>query len=163
MALERTPAGRKIEHTNEYLDLVGFCHSCVATLGRLGPRPRDREFTDDERETVRRGIARVRAAPTGSKGDCERLPQHSEPHLNWSLITLMTRRPTRKGPRQRWLESQEETGLTNVSPGNLGGVSVLRIHERPDAAPRPSRPPVSPSRTARPDRGTHAARAWRRD
>lgn len=29
----------------------------------------------------------------------ERLPQHSEAHLTWSLITLMTRRLTRKGPR----------------------------------------------------------------
>ncbi|WP_256102450.1 DUF6192 family protein [Streptomyces sp. Ncost-T10-10d] len=62
VALERTPAERKIEHTNEYVDLVGFCHSYVATLGRLGPRPRDQGFTGDERVTVRRGIARVRAA-----------------------------------------------------------------------------------------------------
>ncbi|MFE1877791.1 transposase [Streptomyces sp. NPDC059496] len=36
--------------------------------------------------------------------DYERLPQHSEAHLNWSLITLMTRRITRGGkPRaDRW-------------------------------------------------------------
>ncbi|MGW7441721.1 IS5 family transposase [Streptomyces sp. NPDC054849] len=31
--------------------------------------------------------------------DYERLPQNSEAHLNWSLITLMTRRIARKGPR----------------------------------------------------------------
>jgi hypothetical protein len=30
--------------------------------------------------------------------DYERLPQHSEAHLNWALITMMTRRLTRKSP-----------------------------------------------------------------
>ncbi|WP_225826247.1 DUF6192 family protein [Streptomyces naphthomycinicus] len=59
---EHTPAVRKIEHTIEYLDLVGSCHSYVASLGRLVPRLRGQEFTEDERETVRRGIAKVRAA-----------------------------------------------------------------------------------------------------
>ncbi|MGP4087845.1 DUF6192 family protein [Streptomyces sp. KR55] len=34
----------------------------MATPGRLVPRLRGQEFTEDERETVRRGIARVRAA-----------------------------------------------------------------------------------------------------
>ncbi|MFF4309677.1 DUF6192 family protein [Streptomyces sp. NPDC001507] len=58
---ETTPAVRKIEHTIEYLDLVGSCHSFVATLGRLVPQMRGQEFTDDERETVRRQIGRVRA------------------------------------------------------------------------------------------------------
>ncbi|MFE5092350.1 DUF6192 family protein [Streptomyces sp. NPDC056638] len=62
MALEYTPAERKIEHTSEYVDLVGFCQSYVAPLGRLGPRLRVQGFTGDERVTVRRGIARVRAA-----------------------------------------------------------------------------------------------------
>lgn len=28
-----------------------------------------------------------------------RLPQHSEAHPNWALITMMTRRLTRKNPR----------------------------------------------------------------
>ncbi|MEV6654952.1 DUF6192 family protein [Streptomyces sp. NPDC051219] len=59
---ERTPAVRKIEHTIEYLDLVGSCHSYVASIGRLVPRLRGQEFTDDERRTVRRGLAKVRAA-----------------------------------------------------------------------------------------------------
>jgi hypothetical protein len=59
---ERTPAVRKIEHTIEYLDLVGSAHAYVATLGRLVPRMRGQEFTQDERETIRRGIAKVRAA-----------------------------------------------------------------------------------------------------
>lgn len=34
--------------------------------------------------------------------DYERLPQHSEAHLTWALITLMTRRITRKGPHPSW-------------------------------------------------------------
>lgn len=34
--------------------------------------------------------------------DYERLPQHSEAHLTWALITLMTRRITRSGPRKSW-------------------------------------------------------------
>ncbi|MDQ0833673.1 hypothetical protein QF032_005517 [Streptomyces achromogenes] len=59
---ERTPAVRAIEHTIEYLDLVGSCHGFVATLGRLVPPLRGQEFTEDERETVRRQIGRVRAA-----------------------------------------------------------------------------------------------------
>jgi hypothetical protein len=62
---ERTPAVRQIEHTVEYLDLVGSCHSHVATLGRLVPRMRDQQFSEDERETVRRGISKVRAVADG--------------------------------------------------------------------------------------------------
>ncbi|MDH6604563.1 hypothetical protein M2164_000198 [Streptomyces sp. SAI-208] len=31
--------------------------------------------------------------------DHERLPQHAEAHLNWALITMMTRRLGRKSPR----------------------------------------------------------------
>ncbi|MET7938050.1 DUF6192 family protein [Streptomyces sp. NPDC005322] len=65
---ERTPAVRKIEHTIEYLDLVGSCHGFVATLGRLVPQMRGQEFTDDERETVRRQISRVRAAADWLEG-----------------------------------------------------------------------------------------------
>lgn len=34
--------------------------------------------------------------------DYERLPQHSEAPLTWALITLMTRRITRSGPRKDW-------------------------------------------------------------
>ncbi|MFE9499826.1 DUF6192 family protein [Streptomyces collinus] len=59
---DRVPAVRKIEHTLEYLDLVSSAHQYVATLGRLVPRMRDQEFTDDERETIRRSIAKARGA-----------------------------------------------------------------------------------------------------
>lgn len=34
----------------------------MASIGRLVPRLRGQEFTDDERTTVRRGLAKVRAA-----------------------------------------------------------------------------------------------------
>ncbi|MFE5718121.1 hypothetical protein [Streptomyces erythrochromogenes] len=62
---------------------------------------RARGFLDITLRTVSR--------PKGAKGfivnarrsarDYERLPQHSEAHLNRSLITLMTRRLTRKPAR----------------------------------------------------------------
>jgi transposase len=42
--------------------------------------------------------------------DYERLPQHSEAHLNWALITLMTRRLTRKKPAPSWTKEQAPTG-----------------------------------------------------
>ncbi|MDV9198792.1 DUF6192 family protein [Streptomyces sp. Wh19] len=63
---ERTPAVRAIEHTMEYLDLVVSCHQFVASFGRLVPRlvPRLRgqDFTEAERDTLRRQIAKVRTA-----------------------------------------------------------------------------------------------------
>ncbi|MEV5546463.1 DUF6192 family protein [Streptomyces sp. NPDC052309] len=65
---ERTPAVRAIEHTIEYLDLVGSCHGFVTALGRLVPQMRGQEFTEDERETVRRQIGRVRAAADWLEG-----------------------------------------------------------------------------------------------
>ncbi|NUK88541.1 transposase [Streptomyces lunaelactis] len=34
--------------------------------------------------------------------DYERLSQHSEAHPNWALITVMTKRLTRTGPRNSW-------------------------------------------------------------
>ncbi|MGW7244650.1 transposase [Streptomyces sp. NPDC054804] len=42
--------------------------------------------------------------------DYERLPQHSEAHLNWALITMMTRRLTRKSPRtDTWSRKPQAT------------------------------------------------------
>lgn len=34
--------------------------------------------------------------------DYERLPQHSEAHLTWALITVMTKRLTRRRPARSW-------------------------------------------------------------
>ncbi|MFD5320322.1 DUF6192 family protein [Streptomyces sp. NPDC127098] len=65
---ERTPAVRRIEHSMEYVDLVGSCHQFVAALGRLVPRLRGQEFSEDERETVRRGVAKGRAAADWLEG-----------------------------------------------------------------------------------------------
>lgn len=58
---QRKPAVRQIEHTIEYIGLVGSCHAFVATLGRLVPRLRGQELSVDERETIRPGIIKVRA------------------------------------------------------------------------------------------------------
>jgi hypothetical protein len=42
--------------------------------------------------------------------DYERLPQHSEAHLNWALGTLRARRLTRKKPAGGWTKKQTPTG-----------------------------------------------------
>ncbi|MEU0213065.1 DUF6192 family protein [Streptomyces canus] len=82
---ERTPAVRAIEHTIEYLDLVGSCHGFVATLGRLVPRLCGQEFTEDERETVRRQIGRVRAAADWLEGALD----NGEFTLDEQLVQLL--------------------------------------------------------------------------
>ncbi|WP_409468674.1 DUF6192 family protein [Streptomyces sp. HC307] len=82
---ERTPAVRAIEHTIEHLDLVGSCHSFVATLGRLVPQLRGQQFTDDERETVRRQIGRVRAAADWLEGALD----NGEFTLDEQLVQLL--------------------------------------------------------------------------
>lgn len=41
--------------------------------------------------------------------DYERLPQYSEAHLNLALITVMTRRLTRKRPASRWRKKSTPT------------------------------------------------------
>lgn len=46
--------------------------------------------------------------------DYERLPQHSEAHLNWALITMMTRRLTRKSPGTDWTKRQTTSGGDNL-------------------------------------------------
>ncbi|WP_255345478.1 DUF6192 family protein [Streptomyces chartreusis] len=95
---ERTPAVRAIEHTIEYLDLVGSCHSFVATLGRLVPQLRGQEFSEDERETVRRQIGRVRR--TGSKG---RSTTASSPWMSiWSSCSRVSRPCRDAGRHGRW-------------------------------------------------------------
>jgi hypothetical protein len=59
---QRTPALRHIEHTTEFLDLVGACAQFVASAGRIVPGLRGQNYTDDEKATVQRNLARVRAA-----------------------------------------------------------------------------------------------------
>lgn len=50
---------------------------------------------------VERTIGWVMNARRNVRG-YERLPQHSEAHLNWALITVMTRRLTRRGRTSHW-------------------------------------------------------------
>ena len=54
-------------------------------------------------------------SPAGDRRRCRpahaRLsePQHSEAHLNWALITMMTRRLTRKSPRtSQWTKNHAQ-------------------------------------------------------
>lgn len=60
-ARQRTPAIRTIEHSIEYLDLVGACAQFVAAVGRILPSMRGHEFTAEEKDAVHRNIGRVRS------------------------------------------------------------------------------------------------------
>ncbi|MFV2117108.1 DUF6192 family protein [Streptomyces sp. Act-28] len=82
---EHIPAVRAIEHTIEHLDLIGSCHSFVATPGRLVPQLRGQEFTEDEHETVRRQIGRVRAAADWLGGTLD----NGESTLDEQLVRLL--------------------------------------------------------------------------
>jgi hypothetical protein len=63
----------------------GSCHGFVATLGRLVPQMRGQEFTEDERETVRRQIGRVRAAADWLEGALD----NGEFTLDEQLVQLL--------------------------------------------------------------------------
>lgn len=65
---QRTAALQHIEHTNEFLDLVGACAQFVASAGRIVPGLRGQNYTDDEQATVQRNLARVRAAADWIEG-----------------------------------------------------------------------------------------------
>lgn len=55
------PAIRTIEHSIEYLDLVGACAQFVAAVSRILPGMRGHKFTTEEKDAVRRNIHRVRS------------------------------------------------------------------------------------------------------
>ncbi|MCX5384848.1 DUF6192 family protein [Streptomyces sp. NBC_00083] len=55
------PTVRRLNHTLEFLDLVGACQRFVAATGRIVPSLGERRFSEDERNTVHRNIDRVRA------------------------------------------------------------------------------------------------------
>ncbi len=57
---------------------------------------------------VERAIGWCRNARRNAR-DYERLPQHSEAHLNWAFITTMTRRLARKHPAPRWTKKSAPT------------------------------------------------------
>ncbi|MFJ9895361.1 DUF6192 family protein [Streptomyces sp. NPDC091280] len=59
-----SPAGRsvrKIERTQEFLDLVGACHHFVAACGKAVPQLRGRTLSDDEQAVLAQNVARCRA------------------------------------------------------------------------------------------------------
>ncbi|MFC3572132.1 DUF6192 family protein [Streptomyces yaanensis] len=59
-----TPTGRtvrKIERTQEFLDLVGACHHFVAACGKAVPQLPGRTLSDDERAVLAQNVARCRA------------------------------------------------------------------------------------------------------
>lgn len=62
------------------------------------------DFLDMTLKTVSRprGAKGFVALPRRDVRDYERLPQHSEAHLTWAHIALVTRRLTRKGPQAQW-------------------------------------------------------------
>ncbi|KWX20482.1 hypothetical protein AFM11_30385 [Mycolicibacterium wolinskyi] len=60
-ARQRTPAIQHIEHSIEYLDLVGACAQFVSSIGRTLPGLRVHEFTDDEKAAIVRNVERVRS------------------------------------------------------------------------------------------------------
>ncbi|HEY0688567.1 MAG TPA: DUF6192 family protein [Kribbella sp.] len=58
---QRTPALPGIERAREFIDVIGARAAFVASIGRVVPELRGHRFTDDERATVARNVARVRA------------------------------------------------------------------------------------------------------
>ncbi|WP_425834066.1 DUF6192 family protein [Streptomyces fractus] len=52
---------RKIERTEEFLDLVSACHKFVSTCEKKVPQLRDRHLSDHEQAVLAQNIARVRA------------------------------------------------------------------------------------------------------
>ncbi|MFF7884118.1 DUF6192 family protein [Streptomyces sp. NPDC020794] len=56
-----TPPHR-MEHNDQFMDLVAACAQFATTADRIVPNLRGEHYDDGERETVCRGLARVRAA-----------------------------------------------------------------------------------------------------
>ncbi|MDH6137990.1 hypothetical protein P3T37_007433 [Kitasatospora sp. MAA4] len=56
------PLLHQIQSTMQFVDLVGACSAFGAQIGRVVPKLRGHIFSDDERETVNRNLARVRGA-----------------------------------------------------------------------------------------------------
>jgi hypothetical protein len=55
-------AGDRVAHTMQFMDLIGMCAVFTADAGRVVPSLRGQSFTEDERATIARNIARVRGA-----------------------------------------------------------------------------------------------------
>jgi hypothetical protein len=53
---------RRMEHNTQFMDLVAACTQFTVTAGRIVPNLRGEPYDDAERETILRGLARVRAS-----------------------------------------------------------------------------------------------------
>ncbi|MGW0207343.1 DUF6192 family protein [Streptomyces sp. NPDC003233] len=53
---------RRMEHNTRFMDLVAACTQFTVTAGRIVPNLRGEPYDDAERETILRGLARVRAS-----------------------------------------------------------------------------------------------------
>ncbi|MFE0186494.1 DUF6192 family protein [Streptomyces sp. NPDC058989] len=50
------------EHSAQFVDLVAACAQFVTTVGRIVPNLKGEHYDDTERDTIGRGLARVRSA-----------------------------------------------------------------------------------------------------
>ncbi|MEZ7153986.1 IS5 family transposase [Streptomyces sp. MAD19A] len=80
-------------------DLVNWARERLWLTLRIASRPKGTKgfVVLPRRWKVERTIGWCMNARRNAR-DHERLPQHSEAHLNWAPIALMTRRPTRRKP-----------------------------------------------------------------
>ncbi len=105
-------AGQLTTWSDDFLDMT------LRTVSR--PRGTKGFVVDPRRWKIERTLDRIMTSRRDVR-DYERLPQHSEAHLTWALITLMTRRLTRRGPRPDWSKQPPPHppagGLSGPTPG----------------------------------------------
>ncbi|MFJ8159035.1 transposase [Streptomyces sp. NPDC094468] len=93
-------------------DVVNWARECLWMSLRIVSRPKSTKgfVVQPRRWKVERTIGWCMNALRNAR-DYERLPQHPAAHLNWALITIMTRRLTRKSPRtSQWTRKTPATG-----------------------------------------------------
>lgn len=59
---EAAPQLQRMEHSAQFMDLVAACAQFVTTAGRIVPNLRGETYDAAERDTIGRGLSRVRAA-----------------------------------------------------------------------------------------------------
>lgn len=59
---EAAPQLQRMEHSAQFMDLVAACAQFVTTAGSIVPNLRGERYDDGERDTIDRGLSRVRAA-----------------------------------------------------------------------------------------------------
>ena len=98
-------------------DLVGWADSRLGLTLNIVSRPRSQPgfVVLPRRWIVERSLSWIMRARRNCR-DYERLPSHSEAFINWSAVTLMTRRLTRKQPGQPHAPGRA-SGLVPSRPG----------------------------------------------